>query len=161
MVALKSNLFLVTLVFFGQSSALALPDLLKIFRRAPFNVDRYASLGDSFASGPSAGNTYDKVTKCRRYTQAFGPQVAADDRVQGPKPINFDIVACSGSNLSHIYADSDDGGNGPGDKPKTAQAKALKDTDPDLVTLSIGGNNVSFVDLLDRVSFEPAYPPEV
>lgn len=147
----KSSLF-VTLILVGQSAAFAIPDLSHLFRRAPFNVGRYASLGESFASGPSAGDVYDEVTKCRRYKQAQGPQVAADDRIQGPKPITFDFIACSGSKLKNIYQESTGGGNAPGDKPKISQAGALKDKNPDLVTMSIGGNDVGFVDLLDRVS---------
>ncbi|KAF2200638.1 SGNH hydrolase [Delitschia confertaspora ATCC 74209] len=36
------------------------------------------------------------------------------------------------------------------DKPKEPQSSFLKDVNPDLVTMSIGGNDVGFVDLLDR-----------
>jgi hypothetical protein len=151
MVSKKGSL-LVALMLVGQSAAFALPDLSHLFRRAPFSVSRYASLGESFASGPSAGDPYDQVTKCRRYKEAQGPQVAADGRIQGPKPIKFDFIACSGSKIKNIWQDSTGGGDGPAAKPKIAQAKALKDTNPDLVTMSIGGNDVGFVDLLDRVS---------
>lgn len=150
MTSKKSSIF-VALILVGQSAAFAIPDLTHLFRRAPFNVGRYASLGESFASGPSAGDTYDQVTKCRRYTEAQGPQVAADGRIQGPKPISFDFIACSGSKLKNIYEDSPNGGNRPEDKPKISQAGALKDKNPDLVTMSIGGNDVGFVDLMDRV----------
>jgi hypothetical protein len=153
--ACKKSSLLVVLILVGQSAAFAVPDLSRLFRRTPFNVGRYASLGESFASGPSAGDSYDKVTKCRRYKQAQGPQVASDDRIQGPKPINFDFIACSGSKLKNIYEDSPNGGNGPDAKPKISQAGALKDTNPDLVTMSIGGNDVGFVDLMDRVSRNP------
>jgi hypothetical protein len=48
-----------------------------------FNVVTYASLGDSFASTPSVGGKYD-TTGCRRYMQAFGPQLAATDEIPGP-----------------------------------------------------------------------------
>lgn len=48
-----------------------------------FNVVTYASLGDSFASTPSVGGKYD-TTGCRRYMQAFGPQLAASDEIPGP-----------------------------------------------------------------------------
>jgi hypothetical protein len=153
--ASKMVCLIVTLVLFGQSAAFAIPGLGQLFRRAPFQVGRYASLGESFASGPSAGDPYDRVTKCRRYNKVQGPQIAADDRIQGPKPIKFDFIACSGARARNIYEDSPGGGDGPGDKPKISQAGALKDTNPDLVTMSIGGNDVEFVKLLDRVSPNP------
>jgi len=150
--ASKKISLLVALILVAQSASLATPDLSRLFRRTPFNVGKYASLGESFASGPSAGDSYDKVTKCRRYKKAQGPQVTADDRIQGPKPISFDFIACSGSKLKNIYQDRTGGGDGPEAKPKISQAGALKDTDPDLVTMSIGGNDVGFVELMDRVS---------
>ena len=153
--ASKKISLLVALTLVAQSAAFAIPDLSHLFRRATFNVGRYASLGESFASGPSAGDSYDKVTKCRRYNKAQGPQVAADDRIQGPKPISFDFIACSGSKLRNIYEDTPNRGDGPEAKPKISQAGALKDTSPDLVTMSIGGNDVGFVDLMDRVSSSP------
>ncbi|RMZ73071.1 esterase [Pyrenophora seminiperda CCB06] len=115
-----------------------------IYPRDAFNVGRYASLGESYASGPSAGDKYDD-TRCRRYTQAFGPQVSQDARILGPKPIEFNFIACSGSKLRQIYEDREK--DRPG-KSKVAQAKQLNN--PDMVTLSIGGNDVGFVDLMDR-----------
>ncbi|CAI6339618.1 unnamed protein product [Periconia digitata] len=138
------------LVLLGQSNALALPSSdwevespANIFPRDPFQVHTYASLGESFASGPSAGDSYDN-TQCRRYKKAFGPQVAEDNRLQGPKPVDFSFIACSGSRTRHIYEDS------PGSKREKSQASQLKDKNPDLVTLSIGGNDIGFVELLDR-----------
>jgi hypothetical protein len=116
-----------------------------VFPREAFEVSKFAALGESYASGPSAGDRYDN-TKCRRYKKAFGPQVAEDSRIQGPKPMHFDFIACSGSNLKQIYEDNP---NAPEGKSKIAQAKQLKDN-PEMVTLSIGGNDVGFVELLDR-----------
>lgn len=112
---------------------------------------KYMHLWESFASGPSARDHYDKCNRCRRYTKAFGPDVARDDRIHGPKPINFDFIACSGSRLKQIYQDSLDEDGCPKGKPKMAQAKALGNDNPELVTMSIGGNDVGLVDLLDRV----------
>lgn len=115
--ASKKISLLMALILVAQSAAFAIPDLGRLFRRTPFNVGKYASLAESFASGPSAGDSYDEVTKCRSYKQAQGPQVAADDRNQGPE--NFDFIACSGSKLKNIYQDSTGGGDGRGAKPKS------------------------------------------
>lgn len=120
---------------------------LPLMKRAPFNVGKYAALGDSFASGPSAGNSYDD-TACRRYTQAYGPVLAADNAIQGPKPMQFSFIACSGARTTNIYTDSPNANN----KPTKSQAGQLQGVNPDLVTLQIGGNDVGFVTLLDRVS---------
>lgn len=65
-----------------------------VFPRDAFNVGKYASLGESYASGPSAGDKYDD-SKRRRYKQAFGPQISANPRLLGPKPIEFHFIACS------------------------------------------------------------------
>ncbi|ORY05562.1 SGNH hydrolase-type esterase domain-containing protein [Clohesyomyces aquaticus] len=65
--------------------------------------------------------------------------MAADERIKGPKPIAFDFIACSGSRLQQIYTD---GLDLPG-QPKISQANQLKD-DPEMVVMSIGGNDVGF-----------------
>lgn len=121
---------------------------------ANFDVSVLASLGDSFASGPSAGDEYDD-TPCRRFTQAAGPQLSLSDEINGPKPIDFKFIACSGAKTKHIYQDSgasssSSGGNG---KSKRSQANQLADLklDFDMITLSIGGNDADFVSVLDRV----------
>lgn len=133
--------FIISLAILSHSARVPL------IQRSPFNVGAYAALGDSFASGPSAGNSYDN-TACRRYTQAYGPVLAGDNAVQGPKPMQFSFIACSGSKTNNIYNDNPDAKN----KPTTSQAGQLQGLNPDLVTLQIGGNDVGFVEILDRVS---------
>jgi hypothetical protein len=92
--------------------------------------------------------------------------------LQGPKP-QFDFIACSGAKTEHIFHGGQGTTSEDGDgQPKEAQASLLKDTNPELVTLSIGksshdarlsqklttyagmvgGNDVGFTDLLIRVS---------
>lgn len=140
---------LVTLALTGhQTVGLAFPSASRIFTRDAFDVQRFAYLGDSFAAGPGAGAAYDDVTSCWRTKEAWGPQIANDSRLHGPKPFkDFNFIACTGAKTKHIYK----GGEGSDDQPIGAQASLLKDTNPDLVTLSIGGNDVGFTDLLDRV----------
>lgn len=136
------------------------------YRRADsetVDVSVLASLGDSFASGPSAGDAYDD-TPCRRFTEAAGPQLARSDELKGSKPVDFNFIACSGARTKHIYADPGAGSSSSGggkDKSKRSQANQLADSkkDFDMITLSIGGNDANFVDVLDRVRFFPPFPP--
>ncbi|KAL4941314.1 SGNH hydrolase-type esterase domain-containing protein, partial [Aspergillus oleicola] len=141
-------------LFIGQIAlALTLPPELEsksLFPRDPFTVSVYASLGDSFAAGPSAGKEWDKDNKCRRYDQAYGPQVSRADEIEGPKPLDFSFIACSGAKTKHVRSMAQDESSGGGGKSKTPQAEQLDDIGPDWVTLSIGGNDVKFVDVLDR-----------
>jgi hypothetical protein len=119
-----------------------------------FDVSVIAALGDSFASGPSAGDEYDE-SPCRRYTEAFGPQLSRSGEITGPKPIDFEFLACSGSKTMHIWEDRGASSSSSGEvKPKRAQANQLKDLNLDfnMITLSIGGNDAAFVTVLDRVS---------
>ncbi|KAF2677979.1 hypothetical protein K458DRAFT_409302 [Lentithecium fluviatile CBS 122367] len=78
-----------------------------IVRRDAFEVTRYAALGEAYATGLNVGNAYndDKAdhVNCRRFNKAFGPQIADDERIIGPKLIHFDFIACSGSKASYIW----------------------------------------------------------
>jgi len=124
---------------------IAFPESSMISPRTAFDVGQYASLGDSYTSGPSASDKYDD-SRCRRYNQAVGPQISEDPRILGPKPIGFDFIACSGSKLQSIYQDWPEAPEG---KSKLSQSKQLDN--PDMVTMSIDGNDVRFVEVLDRV----------
>lgn len=85
--------------------------------------------------------------------RSIWPAGLARRRNQGPKPIQFDFLACSDARLIRIFEDEDsNSGGGRGRKPGKSQASLLKNRNPDLVTMSIGGKDVGFVDLLDRVS---------
>jgi hypothetical protein len=66
-----------------------------------------------------------------------------------------DFIACSGARIWYVNdggPGTTSGGGGGGDgQPKESQASQLEGTNPELVTLSIGGNNMGSSDLLDRV----------
>ena len=148
------SIHFIALFLVGQTIGVALPNVSRIYPRDTFDIKRFGYLGDSFAAGPGAGDAYDGVTSCRRSKQAWGPLVAKDDRLHGPKPLgNFDFIACSGAKSEHIFTGGTGASSGNGDgQPKEAQASLLKDTNPELVTLSIGGNDIGFTNLLIRVS---------
>ncbi|QKX57197.1 uncharacterized protein TRUGW13939_04305 [Talaromyces rugulosus] len=84
-----------------------------------------------------------------------GPPALSGGRNTRPKPINFHFIACSGSTINDIYEDdgthsSSSGSGGGGGKSDLSQANQLKDLHPDMVTLTTGGNDVNFADVLDR-----------
>ncbi|KAJ8605715.1 hypothetical protein MRB53_041356 [Persea americana] len=133
-----------------QGSAAPTPSSASNVTTGSFEVNLYASLGDSFASGPSAGDAYQSPNPCRRYKQAYGVQVAEDAALQGPNPREFAFIACSGSRTRNIYQNAGDAATETSNKPDLAQANQLNGLDPQLVTLSIGGNDVGFVNLLDH-----------
>jgi hypothetical protein len=160
MYSFNEILHFTVLVLAGQATGLAISNRSHLYRRDGFDVNRFAYLGDSFASGPGAGEAYGDVTSCRRTQQAWGPLIGGDPRLHGPKPIgNFDFIACSGAQTINIHG-KDAGATSPGDdsQPKAPQASLLYGRNPELVTMSIGGNDVGFGDLLERVS--PTRPTE-
>jgi lysophospholipase L1-like esterase len=141
---------LVGVAFIGQAIAKAV-DLHRLYTREEFGVNRYAALGDSFAAGPGAGKTYDE-SWCHRSEGAWPRLVAADTKIRKDKDTidKFEFNACTGALSKHVYRESQKEEHGPNSAyPQTDRIVGL---DPQLVTLSIGGNDVGFVELLDQVS---------
>ncbi|GAA1233942.1 SGNH/GDSL hydrolase family protein [Prauserella halophila] len=91
----------------------------------PTTYDNYVALGDSYASGVGAGE-YGDSGDCKRSANAY-PQLYADAGGIG----DFRSVACLGANTHDVRA----------------QADSLS-ADTDLVTLSVGGNDAGFVDVM-------------
>ncbi|MER8223535.1 SGNH/GDSL hydrolase family protein [Streptomyces sp. NPDC094143] len=92
---------------------------------------RYVALGDSYASG--AGLSQLKDAECKRSTSSY-PSLMADVYKVG----SFKDVTCSGATTRSIW-------NHQGSKPPQAQALS-KDTT--LVTLTIGGNDIGFAEVI-------------
>lgn len=86
----------------------------------------YAALGDSFAAGNGTRNP-DMNLSCYRSSDSYGPEIAAERA-------NTSLVfpACSGAVTDDVI---------------NTQSKALS-SDTDWVTVSIGGNDIGFVDLI-------------
>ena len=60
------------------------------------NVKVYVAVGDSFSSGPSAGDKVDK-SDCRRHKKAHPPQLNETDEFSGAK---FHFISCAGATRS-------------------------------------------------------------
>ncbi len=107
---------------------------------AACNIKKWVDLGDSFASGIGAGqrgpNSGDTV--CSRYTEAYGNVMNVVLDGQGPDTREFTWVACSGAKTDYVVG------------------KEVPSIDPDvdIATLTIGGNDVGFFDILNACVFQ-------
>jgi hypothetical protein len=59
-----------------------------------FTIERFAALGDSYASGVGNGERIDK--RCGRYNQAYGYLVNEDLKWKNEIDNNFTFLACVG-----------------------------------------------------------------
>jgi len=101
----------------------------------------YVALGDSFASGEGApaflAGTDQGGHGCHRATDGYAEQIA---KKRGG---TFDFAACSGAVIPDVY-------NPNSENPdEIAQILHLSKTTTNLVTFSMGGNDVGFVDVLN------------
>lgn len=129
----------------------------------------FVAMGDSFASGEGAGDYRegtnfdrrddwnwdnwgdDDHNRCRRSTSAYAERVFADNTFQGGLTATY----CSGARMgAEVDDDTDDDTEGgaifganPDNTGEGPQIDALDD-DTSLVTMSIGGNDLGFGDVL-------------
>ncbi|MDQ6949268.1 MAG: SGNH/GDSL hydrolase family protein [Actinomycetota bacterium] len=130
--------------------------------------DRYVALGDSYASGEGASSfdfstNIPGVNMCHRATNGWVQKVAKAANLGAP-----DFAACSGALIDDLYAPSLINGNDApvaGNVREKAQLDHLNtvgpgaSTPPKLVTLSLGGNNIGFPDVLaDCIVGPPGTP---
>jgi hypothetical protein len=110
-------------------------------------------LGDSFAAGPGAGDELQDGANCVRGNQNYPLQLQADAEIPGPngpggqKP-KFTLKACTGDVTTDLTNQ---------ENPNYQLGDVKSDTS--FVTLSIGGNDVKFVDILKKCVF--GFPPAV
>ena len=100
------------------------------------NVAKWADIGGSFASRIGAGVRRDVAsgdTVCSRYTEAYGNVMNVVLDGTGPVNRQFTWVACSGATAPAVLKN---------------QIPAI-DQDSDIVTLQVGGNDVSFFDIIN------------
>lgn len=94
----------------------------------------YVALGDSYSSGLGTRSYLDDGTECRRSARSYPALVAA------ARGWSLDLRACSGATIPDVRA---------------AQLGALS-TSTQKVTLSVGGNDAGFVDVLTECAL-PAW----
>ncbi|MCE7006158.1 SGNH/GDSL hydrolase family protein [Kibdelosporangium philippinense] len=89
-------------------------------------AENYVALGDSYSSGLGTGGPYSGGN-CKRSTGAY-PQLWANSH----SPASFSFAACSGATTSDVL---------------NSQVNSLS-ASTTLVTISIGGNDAGFVDVI-------------
>ncbi|MFC4337746.1 SGNH/GDSL hydrolase family protein [Salininema proteolyticum] len=92
-------------------------------------AEQYVAMGDSYASGVGAGD-YDG-SDCSRSSNAYGPLLA--------ERLGAELVfpACGGATIPTVYS---------------GQMDSLS-PEADLVTISVGGNDVGFSDIISTCTF--------
>jgi lysophospholipase L1-like esterase len=110
---------------------------------------RYAALGDSFSSGEGAP-PYDSVSgKCDRSDAAWPRRLDHDVAVI----TRLDHRACAGAKTAHL--------TGPwASRGLPAQIPETPDGSIDLVTLTIGGNDVGFSDIVQQCVLSDCPSPQ-
>jgi lysophospholipase L1-like esterase len=91
----------------------------------------YAALGDSYSSGVGTGNYYPASGNCRRSPESYAPLWASSHGVN-----SFNFAACSGATTQDVLNN---------------QLSGL-DGNTNVVTLTIGGNDVGFSSVLTSCS---------
>ncbi|CAM5522232.1 SGNH/GDSL hydrolase family protein [Streptomyces aurantiogriseus] len=107
----------------------------------------YVALGDSYASGAGLAGVKDE--ECDRTTGSYAGLIAGTDAVKGLNRA-FKDVTCSGATTRSIW-------NHQGTKPP--QANALT-ANTKLVTLTLGGNDVGFTEILAKCWSVAASDPD-
>jgi hypothetical protein len=114
----------------------------------------YVAMGDSFSSGEGnptfiGGTNRDREPKnqCHRSKLAY-PYLLANDPNLDIGPVDF--VACSGATVDSVLY----GHAGKGNWNEGAQIDALSE-DTEVVTITIGGNDVGFVDYVHACALLP------
>ena len=92
-------------------------------------AENYVALGDSYSSGTGTREYFEDSGDCLRSPKAY-PQLWADSH----QVSSFEFAACSGAVTGDVIADQLGGLN----------------ADTTLATISIGGNDVGFADVITR-----------
>ena len=141
----------------------------------------YAALGDSYSAGETGDDDgyvpgYDDQPKCHRHEAAYPSllRVVGATGAAESEAVSFDFLACTGGRTYNVVRDLDDlagageisdgerqpkESRGPAPSIGTtrqnlslAEIQALRDVD--LVTMTIGGNDAKWADVLAECFFE-------
>lgn len=110
--------------------------------------NRYVAMGDSFSSGegvaPYLPGTDSADNRCHRSTSAYSKVVETKSTTKPGTPV---FVACSGAVTNDLFEP-----NHLGNKTSTGQVEAPQlealDANTTLVTITIGGNDLGFAEVL-------------
>ncbi|EKJ76429.1 hypothetical protein FPSE_03428 [Fusarium pseudograminearum CS3096] len=111
------------------------------------SINKLAAIGDSYSAGIGAGDRlgsiYDAFKSgsdfaCARYDHAYPYVINQDDRIGDPSKRKFQFLSCSGAVMKDVV-----------DK----QIPEME-SGQDAITLSIGGNDVGLINLLNSCIFQ-------
>lgn len=123
----------IVLAMLATPFCLGVPTTNKITKRitTPY-FKKYTAIGDSYSSGIGAGQYIDPAMsegwKCSRFTEAYPQQLHKG--LNDPDKRTFNFKSCAGATAEQIR-------------------EQHVDQDADLITLSAGGNNVGFSNLIN------------
>ena len=105
-------------------------------------IQNWAAVGDSYASGLGSGQRLSGFPSadwwCSRYDSSYPSIINEDESLGDPSKRKFTYWACSGATI-----------------PKTIdQLNALDDRSQDIITITAGGNDASFIDVLNECVYQ-------
>ncbi len=106
---------------------------------APAAAEKYVAMGDSYSAG-TGSSTYDLDNDCQRSSKAYPSLIKADLGAAS----SFRFIACSGARIPHM--------TGSTQNANPVQSSVLGADTLD-VTLSIGGNDAGFGDVLLKCGY--------
>ncbi|WEW60679.1 hypothetical protein PRK78_006166 [Emydomyces testavorans] len=138
-----------------HNKSITAAEKLPVSDKVMVSVKNFASLGDSYAAGVGAGSQLD--SKCWQYSESYPAQLNNTDMLKGYGH-SMQFLACTGTVMRDDWGSSASSGGG---KKKIIwdQIDAIKGAD--FVTLSIGGNDAGFFDILNGCIYKfygPASP---
>lgn len=100
----------------------------------------YVALGDSFSSGEGVPPFLDDGTQCHRASQAYPRLLGNNPSISLQlAPVYDTFRSCSGAETTHVLNGWNDD-----DHSEPPQVDALVSSDPKIVTITIGGNDIDF-----------------
>lgn len=140
----------------GSTALVATPADATTGSGHPGRGARYVALGDSFASGeglaPYEAGTDTATDRCHRSVRQSYPELLERSRIRAFD--NLTSVACSGAVTTSMFATVPDRANEP------PQLNALTRSTK-TVTVSIGGNDAGFSEVLKSCIYSPVADPKV
>jgi lysophospholipase L1-like esterase len=148
---LRHRVLAVVIVLVGAAILASIAPLLSARSAAiaPRQPEHYVALGDSYAAGPGIPAATGVPVTCGRSTANY-PSLVRD----GMDAVTFRDVSCGGATTANMTAPQPTraGANPP-------QLQALT-TDTTLVTLTLGGNDIGYAEIIDECLARAAHQPD-